>query len=304
MPTDISNNSTHPRDKPQDANSVSIQRQMLAQGLYLVSTPIGNLRDISLRALDILHSADMVLAEDTRTSAKLFAHYGLKTHLSAYHDHNAAKRVPNLVERIAGGAAIALISDAGTPMVSDPGFKLARACVEEDLDVIAVPGASAVLSALVISGLPSDKFMFAGFLPAKTSARKTALEGLKSVPSSLLFYESAGRLSAMLTDALAVLGDRPVAVARELTKKYEEVLRGSLSEMVEQLDGEKLRGEIVVTIGPPEVGEVWDDFQILDALKSRMGEIGVKRASEEIASLSGHKKREIYAMALKLKDGK
>lgn len=302
FPHKLKDNPISPGAKSQEPNGISIQLHSLEPGLYLVATPIGNLRDISLRALDVLASADLVLAEDTRTSAKLFNAYGLKTPLSAYHDHNAAKRVPNLVERIAGGGVIALISDAGTPMVSDPGFKLARACIEDGLDVIAIPGASAVLSGLVVSGLPSDKFMFAGFLPAKTSARCTALEALKSVPSSLIFYESAGRLSAMLTDALAVLGDRPMAVARELTKKYEEVLRGSISQMLERLEGEKLRGEIVVILGPPEGGEVWEEHQIIDALKSRIGDIGVKRASEEIASLSGHKKRDIYALALTLKD--
>lgn len=291
-------------DNVQDVSSISIHKQTLESGLYLVSTPIGNLRDISLRALDVLTSADMVLAEDTRVSKKLFNAYGLKTPLSAYHDHNAAKRVPNLVTRIAEGGVIALISDAGTPLVSDPGFKLARACVEADLTVFPIPGASAVLSALVVSGLPSDKFMFAGFLPAKTSARKTALSGLASVPSTLIFYESAGRLSAMLVDALSELGDRPVSVARELTKKYEDVLYGSLSEMIARLDGEKLRGEIVVSIGPPEGNDDWDEAQIVSALKSRMGELGVKRASEEIASLSGQKKRDIYALALKIKDGK
>ena len=248
-------------------------------------------------------SADFVLAEDTRTSRKLLGAYNLKTPLSAYHDHNAAKRVPNLVQRIKDGAAIALISDAGTPMVSDPGFKLARGCIEEGLAVFAVPGASAVLSALVVSGLPSDKFMFAGFLPAKTAARKTALQALIGVQSSLVFYESAGRLSAMLQDSLAVLGDRQVAIARELTKKYEEVLRGSAQGLIEQIGSEKLRGEIVVIIAPPPRRETWDELQILDALKVRVKDIGVKRASEEIASLSGRKKRDVYTLALKLKDG-
>lgn len=276
--------------------------QTLDAGLYLVSTPIGNLRDISLRALDVLASADVVLAEDTRVSRKLFSAYGLKTPLSAYHDHNAAKRVPNLVERIENGEVVALISDAGTPMVSDPGFKLGRACIEAGLSVVAIPGASAVLGALVVSGLPCDKFMFAGFLPAKSGARQTQLGALVDVPATLVFYESAGRLSAFLKDALQVFGDRQVVIARELTKKYEEVLRGSLCEMGENLAGEKLRGEIVVLIGPPTESVVWDETQIEEALKLRIPDIGVKRASEEIAGLAGHKKRDVYMMALKLKN--
>lgn len=281
----------------------SAQVNTLAPGLYLVSTPIGNLRDITLRALDVLSTADFILAEDTRTSGKLMQAYDLKTPLSAYHDHNAAKRVPNLIERIKNGAVIALISDAGTPLVSDPGFKLARACADEGLPVIAIPGASAVLAGLVSSGMASDKFMFAGFLPPKTAARKTQLEALASVPASLIFFESAGRLNAAVADMLAILGDRPAAIARELTKKYEEIIRGNLSELTAQLDGTKLRGEIVVIIGPPPKQQAWDEAQITDLLRIRIPEIGVKRASEEIAQLSGEKKRNIYTLALKLKNG-
>ncbi len=302
MPNAFDNNSNHPRANPQDVNVYAPHLQTLAEGLYLVATPIGNLRDISLRALDILASADLVLAEDTRVSRKLFTHYGLKTPLSAYHDHNAAKRVPNLVERMKNGEAIALISDAGTPMVSDPGYKLGRACIGAGVDVVAVPGASAVLGALVVSGLPCDKFMFAGFLPAKSGARQSQFQALIDVPSTLVFYESAGRLSAMLKDALQVLGERQVVVARELTKKYEEVLRGSLPEMIEQLDGEKLRGEIVVLIGPPAAQSTWDEAQIEEALRLRIPNVGVKRASEEIAVLAGQKKRDVYMLALKLKN--
>lgn len=303
MPDEFDINPISTREDSQDAIPISIQSQTLAPGIYFVATPIGNLRDISLRALDVLASAETVLAEDTRTSRKLFNAYGLKTHLSAYHDHNAAKRVPNIVQRIKDGAIIALISDAGTPMVSDPGYKLARACIDEGLEVIAIPGASAVLSALVVSGLPSDKFMFAGFLPAKSAARKAALQLVQDVPSNLIFYESAGRLNAMLKESLSVLGDRPISIARELTKKYEEILRGSTSQLIEQLSNTKLRGEIVVIFGPPKIKAAWDEADIVGALKSRIRDLGVKRASEEIASLSGHKKRDVYALALKIKDG-
>ncbi|HFB55067.1 MAG TPA: 16S rRNA (cytidine(1402)-2'-O)-methyltransferase [Hellea balneolensis] len=282
---------------------LAIKPVSLAAGLYLVATPIGNLRDISLRALDTLASANLVLAEDTRVSRKLFSAYGLNTPLSAYHDHNAAKRVPNLVERMQAGEAIALISDAGTPLVSDPGYKLARACIDADIDVVAIPGASAVLSALVSSGLACDRFMFAGFLPPKSGARKKALDEVAQVPASLIFYESAGRLSATLGDMLGVFGDRPVVIARELTKKYEEILRGSLRGMAKDLATTKLRGEIVVLVGPPAHTEKWDEAAILHALEARIGELGVKRASEEIAALSGHKKRDVYTLALGLKRG-
>jgi 16S rRNA (cytidine1402-2'-O)-methyltransferase len=283
--------------------ALSIQPAKLAPGLYVVSTPIGNLRDITLRALDTLASADHILAEDTRQSRKLLQAYGLKASLTAYHDHNAAKRVPNLVNLINEGASVALISDAGTPLVSDPGYKLARAAIDEGLDVFAIPGASAVLTGLVSSGLASDKFMFAGFLPPKSGARQTALSDLMSVPASLIFFESAGRLSATLTDILAVLGDRPAAIARELTKHYEEILRGSVSELLTQLGADKLRGEIVLLIGPPAVQERWDLGSIDAALRKRIPDLGVKKASEEIAAISGHAKRDIYKRALDVKDG-
>jgi len=229
--------------------------------------------------------------------------YDLKTPLSAYHDHNAAKRVPNLIRRIKDGAVIALISDAGTPLVSDPGYKLARACIDEQLPVIAIPGASAVLAGLVSSGMASDKFMFAGFLPPKSAARKTQLEALYGVPSSLIFFESAGRLNAAMTDMLEVLGDRPAAIARELTKKYEEILHGSLSELIEMLGETKLKGEIVVIIAPPPKKQAWNEAQITEMLRARIPEIGVKRASEEISKISGIRKRNIYTLALRLKNG-
>lgn len=274
----------------------------LAPGLYLVSTPIGNLRDISLRALDVLASASLVLAEDTRVSRKLMNAYQLSPPLSAYHDHNAAKRVPNLVKRIQEGASIALISDAGTPLVSDPGFKLARACIDEKLPVIAVPGASAVLSGLLSSGLACDKFMFAGFLPAKSAARRRALGEFVTLQASLIFFESAKRLSKTLVDMQAVLGDRPVAIARELTKKYEEVLHGSTSELITRLADKTLRGEIVVIVGPGGAHRAWDSAAIKSALQERISDMGVKRACTEVAGLCGHKKSDIYALALTLKN--
>ena len=201
-------------------------------GLYVVATPIGNLRDITLRALDVLAGADIILAEDTRQTRKLLDAYDIKTPLSAYHDHNAAKRIPALLEKLSEGAVIALVSDAGTPLVSDPGFKLARDAAQAGVNVVPLPGASAVLAALVTAGLPSDVFTFAGFLPAKSSARKTELTTLSTVPGTLILFESPGRLLSSLSDMLEVLGDRPAAIARELTKHYEETRRGPLSELI------------------------------------------------------------------------
>lgn len=284
-----------------DTASLTIKTSPLEAGLYLVSTPIGNLRDITLRALDVLASADLVLAEDTRVSKKLFSAYGLSPNLSSYHDHNAARRVPNLVERVQNGEAIALLSDAGTPLVSDPGFRLARACIDAGIMVTAIPGASAVLSALVVSGLACDTFLFGGFLPPKSAARRTALGRFTTLSASLIFYESGGRLSALLTDVLAVYGDRDMVIARELTKKYEEVLHGTVSELINICAEQKLRGEIVVVIGPSKQDEVWDDDAIMRALTERISEVGVKRASEEIATLSGQKKRHVYRLALDMK---
>ena len=282
--------------------ALSIKSENLPAGVYLVATPIGNLRDITLRALDILSAADHIVAEDTRQSRKLLQAYGISASLTPYHDHNAAKRAPNLVKLVKEGASIALISDAGTPLVSDPGYKLARAAIDAGLDVFAIPGASAVLTGLVSSGLASDAFYFGGFLPPKTTARKKAIGGLRNVQASLIFFESAGRLNATLTDIFSELGEREVAIARELTKKYEEIKRGQISDLIPALATTKLRGEIVLIVGPPTEQELWDAETIDQALVERISDLGVKRASEEIASLSGHPKRDIYQRALQLKN--
>lgn len=307
LPDTSKNNSKRARETTQSLTSHSqpalvIRSEPLPPGIYLVSTPIGNLRDITLRALDILSSADHIVAEDTRQSRKLLQAYGIPASLTAYHDHNAAKRAPNLVKLVKEGASVALISDAGTPLVSDPGYKLARAAIEADFDVFAIPGASAVLTGLVSSGLASDAFYFGGFLPPKTAGRRKSIAALKHVQASLIFFESAGRVNATLADVYAELGDRDVAVARELTKKYEEIKRGLISFLIDELKDTKLRGEIVLMIGPPTASEKWDEATIVKALKARIGELGVKRASEEIADLSGHPKRDIYKRALQIKD--
>ncbi|MEL7129255.1 MAG: 16S rRNA (cytidine(1402)-2'-O)-methyltransferase, partial [Pseudomonadota bacterium] len=201
-------------------------------GLHIVSTPIGNLRDITLRAIDVLASVEEVLAEDTRTARKLFDAHGITTKLTAYHDHNGAARRPELLARLQAGASLALISDAGTPLVSDPGWKLAREASDLGVPLIPLPGASAMLAGLVTSGLPSDRFLFAGFLPAKSAARKRTLMDLVDTPATLIFYESPARLAASLADMADVLGsNREAAVARELTKFFEETCRGTLGDL-------------------------------------------------------------------------
>jgi len=273
----------------------------LNAGLYIVATPIGNLRDMTLRGLDILRSAEHIYAEDTRQTQKLLNAYAIKASLTAYHDHNTAKRIPAIIKQIEDGASTALVSDAGTPLVSDPGFKLVRAVIAARLPVIPVPGASAPLAGLVTSGLPSDKFMFAGFLPPKSAARKSALEALKTVPATLIFFETGPRIKDSLTDMKTVLGERTAAVARELTKRYEEIRRGSLQELIDSVTKTRPKGEIVVLVSPPLANEMWNEGRVDAALKASIPEQGVKRASAEVALKAGWAKRDVYERALKLK---
>ena len=276
--------------------------QTLGPGLYVVSTPIGNLRDITLRALDVLKTVEEVLAEDTRVAGKLMSAYGLKVRLSPYHDHNGAERRPDLISRMQAGAKIALISDAGTPLVSDPGWKLAHDALEAGVKVYPIPGASAMLAGLVASGLPSDHFMFAGFLPPKSGARRAAAEALKGVPGTLIFYESGPRLAASLDDlAIALGGNRQAAVARELTKLFEETRRGTLSELAAHYaEAGPPRGEIVLLVGPPletEITQANLDAALLDALKDQP----TKAAASAVAEALGLPKRDVYQRALQLK---
>ncbi len=270
-------------------------------GLYVVATPIGNLRDITLRALDVLRSADRILAEDTRQTRKLLSAYDIDTPLTAYHDHNVAKMLPKVMDWLSSGEVIAQVSDAGTPLVSDPGFKLVRAVIEQGHNVIPLPGASAPLAALVAAGLPTDRFLFEGFLPSKTTARKTALGELSNIKASLIFFESGHRVFDSLSDMQTVLGDRPAVIARELTKKYEEIRRGRLSELMVSVKDDPPRGEIVVLVAPPQGEAHWDEKAVDEELKVRLPELGAKRASAEIAELSGWAKRDVYQRALKLK---
>ena len=264
----------------------------------MVSTPIGNLRDITLRALDVLAAADEVLAEDTRVAGKLMSAYGIKARLSPYHDHNGAERRPGLISALQDGARIALISDAGTPLVSDPGWKLAHEALEAGVKVIPVPGASAMLAGLVASGLPSDKFLFAGFLPPKSGARKSAAEALKAVPGTLIFYESGPRLADALADLAAVLGPRDAAVTRELTKLFEETRRGTLADLAAHYaEAGPPRGEIVLLVGPPGEAEVTAEG--LDAaLRDALQDHPTKAAANAVAEALGLPKREVYQRGL------
>lgn len=273
-------------------------------GLYLIATPIGNLRDITLRALDCLAGADLIACEDTRVSAKLLRAYGLEVPLLPYHDHNAEVQRPRLLERLREGAVVALISDAGTPLVSDPGFKLVRACAEEGIPVTSLPGASAVLTALQLSALPCDRFLFAGFLPPRSAARRSAIAGLAGVRASLIFFESAPRLAGFLADLAAELGPRPAAVARELTKLFEEVRRGSLSELAAHYDSAgPPKGEIVVVVGPPsdEVPVPGEGPESVEALlEQALAHLSVRDAVAQVCRETGRPRREVYARALAL----
>jgi len=277
----------------------------LAPGLYLVATPIGNLADISLRALDVLARADLVACEDTRTTRKLLTAHGIAATLTAYHDHNAARVRPKLMERLECGASVALVSDAGTPLISDPGYKLVAAAAEAGVVVTAVPGASAALAALTVSGLPSDRFLFAGFLPNRTGARRRALAELAPIPASLVIYESARRLPAALADMAEVLGPRPAAVARELTKLHEEVRRGTLAALADHYGrAGPPKGEVVVVVGPPGPdAAAAPGPEVLDAqLRAAFRRASLRDAVAAVAEASGLPRRQVYARALELMD--
>src|SRR5215216_6428773 len=237
------------------AFGLAAEAEPLPAGLYVVATPIGNLKDVSFRALSVLAAADAVLAEDTRVTKTLLAHYGITTPLVAYHEHSNEAVRERMVHRVREGQALALVSDAGTPLVSDPGYKLVQAAIEAGLPVTPIPGPSAMLTALVVSGLPTDRFFFEGFLPAKSGARRTRLQAIAGIPGTLILYEAPHRLPEMLADAAEILGGRPAVVARELTKLFETVRRGDLPDLARQFAREgPPKGEIVVLVGEGTAG--------------------------------------------------
>ena len=282
-------------------HGVAVPAPPLAAGLYVVATPIGNLGDVTLRALSMLAAADAILAEDTRVSRTLLARYGIETRLSPYHEHNAAEARPRALQRIAEGQALALISDAGTPLISDPGFKLVAEAVAAGLSVTAAPGASAVLAALCVAGLPTDRFFFEGFLPPRSAARSERINALAAVPGTLVFYEAPSRLAETLADLARELGSRPAAVARELTKLHEEVRRGTLDALAAEFAAsDPPRGEIVVAVGPPQGREAVDAHTLDGEIRAALGALSVKDAAAAVAARHGLPRREVYARALAL----
>lgn len=271
----------------------------VAPGLYLVATPIGNLRDMTLRALDVLAAADLVLAEDTRVTAKLLTAYGLRAKLERCDDHASARAAEIAVERLKAGEVVALVSDAGTPLVSDPGYVVARAAIAEGLPVHPVPGASSLLAALCLAGQPADRVLFAGFLPPRSGARKTLLEELRTGRQTLVFFESGPRLKDSLTDMAAVLGDRPAAVTRELTKLYEEAVRGTLAELAADPRCDAPKGEIVVVVGPGEA-EVASAADADAALAEAMTRLPPGEAAAEVSRALNLPRKPLYKRALEL----
>lgn len=274
----------------------------LTAGLYIIATPLGNARDITLRALDVLASADVILCEDTRTSGKLTQLYGIATKRVAYHEHNAVAMRPKILARLAAGEAVALISDAGTPLISDPGMPLVRAAREAGYEVVAVPGPSAPIAALSIAGLPTDRFLFAGFLPPKQAARRRALKELAPIAASLVMFESAKRLTGLLADIEHELGARQVCVAREITKKFEEVQSGTVQDLLVHFTDTPPRGELVVLVGggaPQEAAPQDIDAMLRDALQT----MSRRDAVQAVAEMTGQPRKSVYAQALKLDDG-
>jgi 16S rRNA (cytidine1402-2'-O)-methyltransferase len=266
----------------------------------VVATPIGNLGDITLRALDVLRHVSLIACEDTRVTAKLLSAHGIATKLTAYHDHNAERVRPALIERLQNGETLALVSDAGTPLVSDPGYRLVRECAALDIPVIPLPGASSVMAALVATGLPTDRFLFAGFLPNKTAGRRAALAELAAVRATLLFLESPHRLAAALSDMSEVLGARDAAIARELTKLHEEVRRGTLAELAAHYAGAaEPKGEIVIVVGPPAETQP-DESALDDALTPALKQMTLRDAVAKVAKDTGIARGKVYARALEL----
>ncbi|MFO1124304.1 MAG: 16S rRNA (cytidine(1402)-2'-O)-methyltransferase [Methylocystis sp.] len=282
------------------------EAERIEPGLHLVATPIGNLKDVSFRALSTLAAADAVIAEDTRVTKTLLAHYGISTPLIAYHEHNARVIRPHLLARLEAGAKLALVSDAGTPLVSDPGFRLVQEALEKGVHVTSVPGPSAVLAALVVAGLPTDRFFFEGFLPHKSGPRRARLAELAHIPGTLVFFESPRRLVETLADCAAVLGARDAAIARELTKMFESVRRGALDELAAALAGEEPpKGEIVLLVAPPGAGAAQASAADLDAkIEEALTAHSVKDAASVVSAATGQPRRQVYARALELAAGR
>ncbi len=279
------------------------EAQSIDAGLHVVATPIGNLGDITIRALNVLAAADFILCEDTRITSRLLERYGIRNTMKPYHEHNAEKVRPAIIAALQEGRSFALVSDAGVPLVSDPGYRLVQSCIADGLNVTGIPGASATLTALALSGLPTDCFTFIGFLPQKSKARIDLLLRFKKLPSTLIAFESPHRILDALADVTTALGDRPVAMARELTKLHEEVLRGTAEEVREILSArESVKGEIVLVIGPPQNDvEVIAEDDIEQAITEALRDNAASKAANIVAKNFNLKKEDIYARILKRK---
>ena len=277
-----------------------------APGLYLVATPIGNLSDITLRALETLAGVDLIACEDTRISHRLIERYVISAQLTPYHEHNAAAARPKILQKLAEGAAVALVSDAGTPLISDPGFKLVREACAAGHAVIAVPGASSVLTALSVAALPTDRFFFEGFLPSKQTARRTRLAELARIDATLVVFESGNRVQDTLADLAEIMGGREAAICRELTKLHEEITRAPVADLAAGADRLETRGEFVLVIGPPAAGaKVMAEHELDDLLRASLKRDSVKDAVAHAVEVSGRPRREVYARALELdKEGR
>jgi 16S rRNA (cytidine1402-2'-O)-methyltransferase len=274
----------------------------VAPGLHIVATPIGNMADITLRAIDVLRGVDLIACEDTRVFAKLASRYGISAPTLAYSDATQDAAEPRIVKALGQGKRVALVSDAGMPLISDPGYRLVRAALAGGHGVTSAPGASAVPMALALSGLPTDRFFFGGFLPAKSVERRRAIGEAAIVPATIVFFEAPHRLAASLADLAELLGARPAAVARELTKLFEEVRRGTLPDLAQHYaTGAEVKGEIVLVIGAPIEGAAPAAGTLDDALREAMAGASVKDASSEVAARLGLKRRDVYARALELK---
>ncbi|HCX14364.1 MAG TPA: 16S rRNA (cytidine(1402)-2'-O)-methyltransferase [Rhodospirillaceae bacterium] len=272
-------------------------------GLYVVATPIGNLEDMSARAINTLKAAAVIACEDTRVTGALLRHYGISTPMTQYHDHNALRARPRILKRLSAGESVALVCDAGTPLLSDPGYRLVRACSEAGISVFAVPGPSALLAALAVSGLPTDRVLYAGFLPTKSKGRRTIINEISGVRATLVFYESAQRLAATLADLSDVLGARNAAVCRELTKLHEEVQRGALATLATHYEASGApKGEVVIVISPPEHTAKSVTNEELDAaLRDALSTFSLRDAVEAVAGSLSQPRRVVYARAIALK---
>jgi len=279
------------------------KRPKIEPGLYLVATPIGNLRDITLRALDVLSAADRIVCEDSRVTRKLLTAYNLSRPLVSYHEHNAEKVRPRLIQALRDGQSVALVSDAGTPLISDPGFKLVRGAQEAGLPVTSIPGPSAVLTALTLSGLPSDRFLFAGFLPVKAGARRKALGMLAAIPATLVFFESARRLPATLAAMSEVLGDRPAALTRELTKRFEEVRRGTIAELAAGIAAAgPPKGEVTLIVAGAAKDAQIDADDLDSQLTAALKGASLRDSVSRVAAATGVPRKLVYRRALALSE--